>query len=177
VHLPDPGSLADGAHPAVGGAPVKALTVMAQQDGTISPFTDSEVDCSGGTRHQRNEGGLVSLADDPQYPVASLEGHVLDVGVAGFAHPQAIQSQQHSQRSMSVVESFGGEEKLTQLASVHPSPLGGMHGGTADILGRVSADPAVDVSEAVVTHAVDRRRSIVDAARPRSSIEVRYSSR
>ncbi len=135
----------------MGGTPVEALTVMAQQDGTVSPFTDSEVEGSGGTRHQRNEGRLGSLAYDPQHPMASLEGHVLDVGVAGLADTQAIQPEEHRQSGVGMVKALGGEQELTQLASVQPPPLGGMHGGAADILGRVGADPAVDVSDAVVT--------------------------
>ena len=71
--------------------PVEALAIVTQEDRSVSPFTDGEVDRSGRTRDQRNEGGFVALAHDPQHPVAPFEGHVLDVGVAGFAHPQAVQ--------------------------------------------------------------------------------------
>jgi hypothetical protein len=37
-------SLPDGAHPAVARTPVEALTVVTQQDGTVSLFTDGEFD-------------------------------------------------------------------------------------------------------------------------------------
>jgi hypothetical protein len=91
VDLPDTSTFAYRADPAVGGAPVEALTVVTQQYRSVEPFTDGEVNRSGRARDQGNEGGLVALAHDPQHPMAPLEGHVLDVGVAGFAYPQTIQ--------------------------------------------------------------------------------------
>jgi hypothetical protein len=91
VDLPDPSSFANRADPAVGGAPVEALTVVPQQDRSVSPFADGEIKCARRARDQGNEGGFVALADDPQHPMASLESHIVDVGLAGFAHSQAIQ--------------------------------------------------------------------------------------
>jgi hypothetical protein len=79
VHESDPRPFADRTDPAVCGTPVEALTVVAEQNRSFSPLTDGEVDGSGGARYQRDERGLVALPDDPQYPEASLEGHVLDV--------------------------------------------------------------------------------------------------
>ena len=38
--------------------------------------------------------------------------------VAGFAHPQPVQPQQHGQRGVGVVEPFGGEQEPTELAAV-----------------------------------------------------------
>jgi len=57
----DPGSSPDGAHPAVGGTPIEGLTVVAQQDGPVSPFADGEVDGSSGTRHSGMRAGLLPL--------------------------------------------------------------------------------------------------------------------
>lgn len=90
MNQPYPSTLPDRANPAVRGAPVEAAAVVAHQDRSVSAFADSEIDGSGSAGHQRNEGRLVSLADDSQHPVASLEGHVLDVGVAGLADTQAV---------------------------------------------------------------------------------------
>jgi hypothetical protein len=55
------------------GAPVEALTVVAQQDGAFSPFPDGKVDGAGGARHQGDEGWLVALAHDAQDPMSPLE--------------------------------------------------------------------------------------------------------
>jgi hypothetical protein len=68
------------------GSPIKALPVVANQDRAFAAFSDSEVDGPGGARDQRDEGRLVAFADDAQHPMAPLEGHVLDIGPAGFAH-------------------------------------------------------------------------------------------
>jgi hypothetical protein len=168
---------ADRADPAVGGTPVEALTVVTDQNRSFSPFTDGEVDGSRGARHQRDQGGLVALPDDPQYPVASLEGHVLDVGFAGFADSESVQAEQYGQGCVGMVEAFGGEEEPAELAAVQSAPLGRMDLRTANVLGWVGGDPPVYVGEAVKPQALERRRSIVEAARPRSSIEARYSSR
>ena len=149
MDLSDPSSFADRADLSVVGAPVEALGVVAQQDRPDPPFTDGEVDRAGRTRDQRNSGGLVISAHDPRHPMAPLEGHVLDVGVADFAHPQAIQPGEHRQSGMGVVKALRGEQETAEPVSVQPSTLRGMHGGTAQLLGRVGADPAVDVSEAV----------------------------
>lgn len=73
------------------GAPVEALTVVAQQDRPFGPFADGEVDRAGRTRDQGNERGLVALADDAQHPVAPFEGPVLDVGLAGLADAKAVE--------------------------------------------------------------------------------------
>ena len=75
----------------MGGSPVQALTVMTLQDRTVSPFSDGEIDCAGGARHERDQGGLVVLAHDAQHSVATLERHVLDAGSARFAHSQPVQ--------------------------------------------------------------------------------------
>ena len=59
--------------------------------------------------------------------MAPLEGHVLDVGPAGFADPQPVRTQQHSQRGVRVVEPLGGEQEATELASVQSAPLCRVH--------------------------------------------------
>ncbi len=77
----------------MGGAPVQALTVLADQGGTLPSCTQSQVDAAGRARHQRDQGRLVALPDDPQNPMAPLEGHVLKVGPPGFTHPKTVQPQ------------------------------------------------------------------------------------
>jgi hypothetical protein len=133
----------------VGSAPVEALTVVTEKDRSFAPFTDGEVDGSCGAGYQRDQGRLVALADDPQYPVSSLEGHVLDVGFAGLAYPKSVQAEQHREGCVGVVEPLGGEEELAELAPVQPAPLRRVDLGAAYVLGRVGTDPTVYVGEAV----------------------------
>jgi hypothetical protein len=76
-----------------------------------------------------------------------------------------------------VVDSFGGEQEPAQLAPAKSALLARMHGRTTYVLGWVGRDPPVDVRETVETAGGRQTRSIVDAASPRSSIEMRYSSR
>ncbi len=111
MHQPEPCPFADGADPPVGRAPIEALAVMANQNRALSSFPDGEVDRTGGAGNERDEGRFVALANDPQHPVAPLEGHFLNVGLAGLADPEAVQPQQRRQSGMGVVEALGGEEE------------------------------------------------------------------
>ena len=74
---------------------------------------------------------------------------------------------------MAVVESFGGEQEGAELGPIHAVTFGRLDSRPADVLGRVGRDPAVDVGEPVQAHTVDSRRSIVEAAKPRSSMLAR----
>ena len=58
----DPGALADRAYPAVSAAAIEALSIVTQQNRAFSAFADGEVDCAGGARDERDEGGFVALA-------------------------------------------------------------------------------------------------------------------
>ena len=77
-----------------------------------------------------------------------FEGHVLDVRLAGFADPQAIQPEQHREGGVGTVEPFGGEEESAELASVESALLRRMDLRAANVLSRVGPDAAIDVSEA-----------------------------
>jgi hypothetical protein len=83
--LPRSGTLPGRANPPVGGAPVEALAVTAEQDGTLVALADGQVDRAGGSGYERHGGGFVALAHDPQCAMAALEAEVLDVGGTGLA--------------------------------------------------------------------------------------------
>ena len=106
---PIPCSLADRADPAWTVRPVQASAVVADQDGTArrSPTPKSTVGAVRDTNGKR--GGLIALADNAQHRVTWLDGEVLDVAAAGFADPQAVGAQQHSQAGVRVVVAFGGQ--------------------------------------------------------------------
>ena len=95
-----PALAADCPHPPVGGARVETGAVVAQQDRSLDPFADRQIERAGGAWDERDPGGPVALADDLQGAVAAFEAEVLDVGAAGFADPQPVQAEQHGQRGV-----------------------------------------------------------------------------
>jgi hypothetical protein len=58
------GPLTDGADPAVRGAPVESLAVVAVQDRSLGSLSECEVDGPGHPGDQRYHGRLVPLPDD-----------------------------------------------------------------------------------------------------------------
>ena len=144
----------------MGGAPIEALPVVAQQDRPAGALADGQVEGAGGAGHDGHHGRLVALADDPQRPVTTLDGEVFDVGGAGFAHPQSVEAEQHGQGSVGGVHLLGREQERAQLAPIEAAGLGRMDLGTADVLRRVGPDASVDVGEAI--EAADRREPPVD---------------
>jgi hypothetical protein len=153
-------SLADRTYPSVSGAPVEALPIATAQDRTLVALADGQVDGSCGTRHQRDLGGLVALADDAQDSVAALEAEVLDVRGTRFTHAKAVEAKQHSECRVVAVVLLGGEQEHAELGAVEPSSVTRVDLRASDVLGRVRADAAVDVSEAV--EPADRRQPSVD---------------
>ena len=149
VHVADSGLLGRRTDPPVGGTPVKPAAVVAEQDRTSGTFPDGQVDRPGCPGHQGDDRRLVALADDAQRSVASLEAQVLDVGRARLADPQAVQSQEHGESCMGVVDPLGREQKRPQLSPVEAAGVVGVDLGPAHVLRRVGDDPAVDVGEAV----------------------------
>ena len=87
------GPLADGVDPAVCGASIEALPVVAVQDRPLASLAEGEVDAPGHSGDQGNDGWLVPLPDDAQGPVAPVEAKVLCVGGTRLAHPQPIETQ------------------------------------------------------------------------------------
>ncbi len=90
VDNPEAGSFADGADPAVRGASVESLTIVAMQDRSLAWLTQSKIDRPGHSGDQGNHGRLVALPDDAQRAMAPVEAEILGVGRTGFAHPQAV---------------------------------------------------------------------------------------
>ncbi len=72
---------------------VQAFPVVTYQDRAAASFAYGQVDRACRPRHQRDERRLVTLADDAQDAMSPLEGHVFDVGAAGFADPEPVQPQ------------------------------------------------------------------------------------
>jgi hypothetical protein len=163
VHLADAGALGNGAHPAVCRPPIQAAAVVAEQDRTGRAFADGQVDCPRRPGYERDHGRLVALADDAKGSVAPLETEVLDVGRARLADPQAVEAQEHGESGVGVVDPLGFEQEPSELGAVEAAGVVGVDLGSADVLGRVGGDTAVDVGEAV--EAADRGQPPVDGRR------------
>jgi hypothetical protein len=73
VHRAEAGPLADGPNPAVRSPTVEPFAVTAAQDRAFAPFADGQVDGSCRPRDERNDGGLVALADDAQRAMAAFD--------------------------------------------------------------------------------------------------------
>jgi hypothetical protein len=79
MNVSESGSFADRSHPTTSGAAIEALPVVADEDRSLTPLTDGEIDGARSPRHERNHGWLVSLAEDPQRAVSAVETEDADV--------------------------------------------------------------------------------------------------
>jgi hypothetical protein len=61
MNVAEPGTLADGAHPPVRGAPVEALPVPVAKDRAFMAFAHGQVDRAGGSWDERDGRWLVAL--------------------------------------------------------------------------------------------------------------------
>ena len=73
------GASGDAAHDPARAVAVHSLTVRAQEDRSVEPFTDREVDRAGGTRGERDGDDLAALAQHGQGAVATFEAEFVDV--------------------------------------------------------------------------------------------------
>ncbi len=119
VHRPETGSFADRPDPTMRGPTVRALTVAAAKDRSVVSFSDGEVDCSGGAGHERDECGLVALAEE------------------------------HRECRVVMVVPFCGEEEHSELGAVQTAGGRRMDVGSSHVLRRVRRDATVDVREPV----------------------------
>lgn len=69
------------------------MPIPAREDRALRSFAGDQVDGTGRARDERDGGGLAALAGDPQDAVATLDGEVLDVGPAGLAYPEPVQTE------------------------------------------------------------------------------------
>jgi hypothetical protein len=78
-----------------------------------------------------------------------VEGQILDIGSTGFADPQPVEAEQYRQGGMALVAALGCEQEGAQLSAIEASTFGWVDFRTPDVLGGVSAHPAVDVGKPV----------------------------
>ena len=139
------GALADGSDPSVAGSAVEPPAIPAPEDWPFGELADNEVDGSGDPRDEWDRGGLGTLAHDAERPMTSFHAEVLDVGAAGLGYAESIQAQERGQGVVGVAEPFSGEQERAELGAVEATPFTLVKADTADVLGGVRGDAAVDV--------------------------------
>jgi hypothetical protein len=106
------------------GVPGQALAFVAQEDRSLEPLTDRQVQRSGGSRRQRDGDGLGSFAVHHEGSVASLEAELFDVGAEGFRDPQPVQREQRAQRVVLGRRQSGLDEEDAELVAVKTDGVG-----------------------------------------------------
>ena len=115
VDVTETGALADRFHPSMRSSPIETLSIVTDQDRALTPIADREVHGARRAWHERDDGRLATLAEDPQRAMPAIEAKISDVGVARLAHPQTIQPKQDFERSALVPEVLGGEQEPAQV--------------------------------------------------------------
>jgi len=143
-------------------------TVLPAQDRTFGSLTDGEINSPSSPRHQWDHRRHVPFTHDPESPMPLGEGQVRDVGSARLADPEPIEAEKHGQGGVAFVEVLRREQEGAQLPAIETSPLRGVNLRSSDVLGGVSAHPAVDVGKAV--EATDGGQPAVDGGRCKTSL-------
>jgi hypothetical protein len=120
------------------------LTIAPQQDLTVLALADREVNGPRRARDEWDHGRLVALTGDSQRAAPALEAEILDVGGARLSDTKSVETEQHCERGMCAVALLGGEQEASPFASVHSVPLGPLHLGPANVLGRIGADTSIN---------------------------------
>ena len=170
MDMSETGPLADRFDPSMRRPAIETLTIVAQQDRALAPFADCEVHGARRAWHERDDGRLASLAEDPQRAVPAIEAEIADVGVACLAHPQPVQPEQDRERGALVSEVFGGEQDRPSSVRSIPCPWLGCTFGCRTYWAGFDAIRPSMCANRYSPHTVARRRSIVDAASPRCSM-------
>ena len=73
---------------------IQPLATTSEEDRTVGPFADSQVDRSGYPGCEGDGEDLAALADDGEGAMPALEAEILDVGADGFGDSQPVEGQQ-----------------------------------------------------------------------------------
>ncbi len=91
-----------------------------QEDRSLAPFADGQVDRPRRAWRKRNSDNLPALAGDHQGPVPPLDAHGLDVGAGGLGDAQPVEGQQRDQRMLGGPAEPGGDQQSAELVTVQP---------------------------------------------------------
>ncbi len=95
--LGDVGAAGDAPDEATGGVPIQAGVVGVDEDRSLEPFADSQIDGAGDAWRQRHRDELAALAQHRQGAVPAFLAESFDVGADRLRHPQTVQRQQGHQ--------------------------------------------------------------------------------
>jgi hypothetical protein len=73
--------------------PVEAGAILACEQRAVGAFADRSVDRSSGPWRERDERGLVALANDAHHTVSVGQRQIGQLGTAGFRDAQDVQRQ------------------------------------------------------------------------------------
>jgi hypothetical protein len=90
-----------------------AVAPPVEQQRPVSAVADREVDGLVRARVERDLGGLVALADDPQRRLVAGAAEITDVWAARLGDAQAVESEQADQRVGVSALGFGGGQQVS----------------------------------------------------------------
>jgi quinol monooxygenase YgiN len=76
---------------------VQASTVGPEEDRSLQPLADGQIDRPRSTGRERNDDDLAALAEDGQGAVTAFETESVDVSPGRFGHPQPVEDEDRDQ--------------------------------------------------------------------------------
>ena len=100
------------------GLPVQPPPVGSNEDRSLGPFADGQVDRPRSARRQWDGDHLAALAGDRQGPVPALDAQGFNVGADSFGHPEPVERQQRDQRVLFRRAESSGNKQCAELVAV-----------------------------------------------------------
>jgi hypothetical protein len=116
--LGDPGTAGCLADDPGGTMTVQPAAIGGQEDRPLAAFPDGQVDCTRGTRRERDGDDLAALASGYQGPVPAFHAQGLDVGAGGFRDAQPVEGEQGDQCVLGGRAQPGGGQQSAELVAV-----------------------------------------------------------
>ncbi len=80
MDMSETGPLADRFDPSMRRPAIETLSIVAEQDRTLASFADRKIHGACRARHERDDGRLAALAEDPQRAMPTIEAEIAYVG-------------------------------------------------------------------------------------------------
>jgi hypothetical protein len=89
---------------------VESSSVTAQEDRSLDPLADGEIDGPGSAWCEWNGDGLAALAQHGQGAMAAFDAESFDVSTERFGDPQPVDRQQRDERVLAGRREAGSDE-------------------------------------------------------------------
>ena len=170
MDMSETGPLADRLDPSMGRPAIETLTIVAQQDRSLAPFADCEVHGARRAWHERDDGRLATLAEDPQRAMPRAKPRSpMSVSHASLTRNPFSPSSTASAARWCPKCSAVNRNLPSAVRSIPCPWLGCTFGRRTYWAGFDAIRPSMCANR-YSPHTVARRRSIVDAASPRCSM-------